>query len=348
MRCLGAAETRLPLFLGNGPYIMFCSAKPSGSAGLARGGRLKILRSACLAFAALAMVVLSGAAASAAPLLPHTANGSPADCSNTLTVIKPEYWLSRVYLIPVAFHVITQADGTTGALTDQQINDQIQVLNEDFRALPGSLGADGYDTRIQFVLKEITRSANDAWCFGAGSAEVEYTAALARDPHRFLNIYSNFVEGYAGDATSPVTQAGHTDDGVTLAWNLVGGRDQDNGTPTRNQGRNAVHYVSRYLGLKETYYLTCPTGGQTGYDSGDLIADTNPQSVVGSGCEESAESCGSPDPVHNYLNTTSDDCRNQFTSEQANRMACTLLNYRPSLFRLGFSYGQLLPLFELL
>ena len=44
------------------------------------------------------------------------------------------------------------------------------------------------------------------------------------------------------------------------------------------------------------------------------------------------------------MSATSDSCKTGFTPEQANRMICTLLNYRPYLYRLKNITGPILPL----
>ena len=65
------------------------------------------------------------------------------DCTNTLTNIQPQYDPSgTTYTIPVVVHVIRAKNGT-GNLSDALVQSQIDVLNEDFRAQAGSLGAGG-------------------------------------------------------------------------------------------------------------------------------------------------------------------------------------------------------------
>jgi hypothetical protein len=64
--------------------------------------------------------------------------------------------------VPVYFHSIT--DGTTGALTDQQIVTQIGVLNNTYSA-----GEGGATTGFSFRLAGVTRTDNAAW-FAAGPA----------------------------------------------------------------------------------------------------------------------------------------------------------------------------------
>ncbi|MCB2186564.1 MAG: hypothetical protein KQJ78_09115 [Deltaproteobacteria bacterium] len=243
------------------------------------------------------------------------------DCSFLQTAIRPEYWPGFILRIPVVFHIITAADGVTGDVSDQRIVDQVQVMNEDFLALTGTLGEQGYDTKVEFVLAGITRTANDYWFSDATKA---FKAALGWDQSRYLNIFTNNTT-LLGYATFPQVEAGAPNDGVVLTYGCVGGRN--NGYGQYDQGRTAVHEVGHYLGLLHTFEGGCATG----YTGGDLIQDTSAEETAHYGCTQTY-TCSSPDPIHNYMDYTNDDCIVMFTPEQANRMICALVNYRPALF----------------
>ncbi|MCP5104238.1 MAG: hypothetical protein GY950_12700 [bacterium] len=246
----------------------------------------------------------------------------PSDCSTSQTVIQGEYWPSDVYVIPVVFHVIYKTDGT-GNIPDSRLYNQLEVLNEDYRAIAGSLGEPGYDTHVQFDLAGITRTENDNW--HNDNNEYQYKNALGWDQDQYLNIYVNSASGYLGYAYFPQTSAGTVLDGVVALYSAVGGRDE--GNPPYNQGRTVTHEVGHYLGLYHTFQGGCGTG----YTAGDLIADTNPESTSHFNCVQT-NTCSSPDPIHNYMNYTDDLCMYEFTSEQSNRAVCSLVNYRPSLY----------------
>ncbi|MCB2186562.1 MAG: VCBS repeat-containing protein [Deltaproteobacteria bacterium] len=244
------------------------------------------------------------------------------DCSLSQTVIRPEYWPTVTYKVRVVFHVITQDDGATGDVSDAKIAAQIQVMNEDFQALAGTMGAQGFNTKIQFELAGITRTANTNW-FGDND-EYGFKSTLRWDPHTYFNIYTNNTV-YLGYSTVPAESAGTWEDGVVLNYEAVGGRN--NGYETYDQGRTAVHEAGHYFGLEHTFLGGCTNT----YTSGDLLVDTNPEAVDHYGCSQTY-SCGMADPIHNYMDYTDDTCMYQFTSEQGNRMICSLLSYRPGVY----------------
>lgn len=250
---------------------------------------------------------------------------SLAHCTQSLTSIQAEYWPSRVYQIPVWWHVIHRSDGV-GNVSDSAIESQMAALNEDYRAKAGTKGANGYDVRIQFILAGIDRTVNDEWFTDSGADEYSYKTSLAKDPNTFLNIYTNDASGYLGYAYFPQGSAGYWWDGIVLLWESVGGRD--NGFSVYDQGRTLVHEMGHYLGLYHTFQGGCANR----YYSGDLIVDTNAEAAPNYDGSVPVSSCGSPDPIHNYMDYVMDSYMWEFTREQSNRAVCSLVNYRPNLY----------------
>ncbi len=264
--------------------------------------------------------------------------GNGADCSFSTTNPRAVYDPSvEKYRIPVVVHVIERTNGT-GAMTDARVQSQIDVLNEDFLALPGSNGAPGTDAQIEFYLATedpngnpttgITRSVNNTW-FNDGGA---YYNSLAWDTDRYLNIYSNNgggALGYVPDLPQGGI-AGSNSDRVVILYSTFG---RNAPFSPFNLGRTATHEVGHYLGLYHTFNGGC-AGGNC-YTRGDRICDTNDEGSPTSGCPSSRSSCGSSAPIHNYMDYSDDRCMNEFTPEQSNRMRCTLLNYRPDLYELA-------------
>jgi hypothetical protein len=250
--------------------------------------------------------------------------GAPSDCnaSNTNPAAEYDPQGGADYVIPVVFHILRRTNGV-GEVSDALIQSQMNVLNEDFGAFGN--GAPGTNTRIQFTLAGVTRSNNNNWYNDGGT----YYNSLAWDTTQYLNIYTNTAGGNLGYAYVPSGGGvvGNTWDRVVLYWPAVG-RPAPYGAPY-HLGRSATHEVGHYLGLYHTFDGGC-TSPSGCYTNGDLICDTNPESSPNiSPC--SRTTCGSPDPTANYMDYSDDVCMNNFTSDQAHRMRCTLANFRVDL-----------------
>jgi hypothetical protein len=256
-------------------------------------------------------------------------NTAASDCSLYSTTISSDYspLLSGDYVIPVFWHVIHTSSGE-GYITDATIQQQMQVLNDDFAAI--------FDTSIQFELAGITRTENSAWFTDSESDEQAYKTALQQDPDRYLNIYTNDASGYLGYAYFPAQSAGSVYDGVVMNHAHVGGRDLPDAYPY-DQGRTLVHEVGHYLGLWHTFQ---GDGGQCAntLTSGDYIQDTWPHSSPDYGVT-AASVCGGSSPIDNFMNYSDDRAMDRFSTQQSNRMICSLLNYRADLFTVQ-SYGS--------
>jgi hypothetical protein len=260
------------------------------------------------------------------------------DCDFNQTNPSATYAPTTIWRIPVVVHVIASASGT-GNLTDTMVQSQIQVLNEDFRALAGTSGAGGVDSKIEFFLATtdpngqptngIRRYSNNTWFADAGS----YWNSIAWNPQRYLNIYTNNAGGggtlgYVPSLPQAGGIAGTAADRVVILYSAFG-KPAVGGAPY-NLGRTCTHEVGHYLGLFHTFDNGCGSASAC-YTSGDRICDTNPESQPRFGCPTTATSCGSPDPVRNYMDYTDDSCMTGFTAEQVRRMRCTLVSYRSQL-----------------
>jgi len=259
---------------------------------------------------------------------------SPSDCSYGSTNPTEAYAPSVIYDIPVVVHVLQNESGK-GFVSEALVRSQIEILNEDFRALSGTPGGPGVDTRIQFHLATVDPDGNPTsgvayttntdWFKDSGN----YWGPLHWDTERYMNVYTNKASGALGYVPD-IPQggvAGKNSDRVVVLWSAFG-RNAPIGAPF-NQGRTLTHEVGHYLGLYHTFDGGC--GNATAcYTTGDRICDTNRQSSPSSGCG-SPSSCSSPDPVNNYMDYSNDVCMFEFSEEQARRMRCSLEFYRPFL-----------------
>ena len=273
----------------------------------------------------------------------QAASPTAGDCSLTATNPSSAYAPTFVYDIPVVFHVIQSSSGQ-GYVSPAQIQSQLDVLNEDFRALPGTAGGGGVDAMIQFHLATktptgqsttgITYTKNDAWFADGG----QYYNTLAWDPTEYLNIYSNDASGTLGYVPS-VPQAGGVGlptDRIVLYWQVVG-KNAPYGAPY-GEGRTATHEVGHYLGLYHTFQGSCGQSSCSG--GGDLICDTPPESTPTYGCPASKSGCSSNAAIHNYMDYTDDTCVWEFSSDQVRRMRCTLEFWRSDLWSVSIGCGM--------
>jgi len=269
--------------------------------------------------------------------------GTSGDCTMDLTNPLEEYAPGTIYEITVVVHRFESITGM-GVFSDTLVQSQIDIMNEDFRAIAGTLGEGGTDTRIQFKLATVdedgnpfpgyTRTVNEFWFNDLPDPlNGNYWDVLAFDPTRYLNIYTLSPEAPGGVILGyvpylPQEGAGQPDDGVRCLWNAFG---RNSGNPPYDQGRTATHEVGHYLGLYHVFEGGCSGAPQPGcYGSGDRVCDTEPDETSHGGCPTTSMTCGDPDPIRNYLEYTDDLCMNNFTPEQARRMRCSMQFYRPN------------------
>jgi len=220
--------------------------------------------------------------------------------------------------IDVYVHVVT--DGATGAVTDADIQRQIQVLDMGFGGFEG-----GADTGFRFKLAGTDRTDNAAW-FNAGPGspdERDMKKALHRGDASDLNIYTTTAGAFLGWAYFPSTYKTKAYiDGIVIDWESL------YKTSTRYAGRydlgkTATHEAGHWLGLYHTFQGGCN-------NNGDYIDDTPFELTPTSGCPANKDTCSEPglDPIHNYMDYSYDACYNQFTTDQTARMQDQWLAFR--------------------
>ncbi len=297
-----------------------------------------------------------GATGFAEVLVPRAGTPDPADCAATSSNPSTDYAPTTVLAIQVVVHIIQNDGCVAGGLTDEQVASQITVMNEDFRALAGTPGDGGVDSGIEFVLASldpqgnpttgITRDCNTVWY--NDPSPCAYCAALAWDPARYLNLYTNTAANARGYVpflpAQPGAGVGTSLDRVvinTLAFGRPGP------IPAHAGGRTVTHEVGHFLGLYHVYFNGCglPTPPDC-YATSDLLCDTAPDAAAHDICPVGASGCnGVLAPIENYMELTDDGCLERFTPEQVRRMRCTLQHYRPGLatvpaiFSDGFESG---------
>lgn len=212
-------------------------------------------------------------------------------------------------------HVITATDGT-GAISNQRIARQLEVINNGFAGRTSGPGVGG---KFKFVLKGKDVTANDAWYnWGLNPDGSETNDAIAaktalhQGTKRDLNIYiaglSDGLLGYATFPGGPVVRDGL----VILNESMPGG-----GAAPYNKGDTATHEIGHWMGLFHTFQGSCSK-------KNDRVKDT-PAQFAGNNifeCNPRLNTCRSAgkDPVHNFMNYADDKCIDRFTRGQQDRM----------------------------
>ncbi|RIV23398.1 T9SS C-terminal target domain-containing protein [Fibrisoma montanum] len=257
-----------------------------------------------------------------------------------------------VYRIPVVVHVIhSNASGTVGGsnnpnITDEQIQSQIQVLNEDYRRKANTNGFNtnpvGADTGIEFFLATSDPAGNPSngitrhyypqqTAFDVFNDDVLLSQISYWPSDRYLNIWVAPLENnYLGFAQFPTTadtlkglepsETNEFIDGLIIDYRNFG-RGTGPLRSTYNLGRTATHEIGHWLGL---LHLNGDSPCGT-----DYVGDTPPtedlnQTTV---CNERFSNCSgrrSRDMIENYLMYSPDACMNVFTQGQRDRMRAVL------------------------
>ncbi|HEU4834412.1 MAG TPA: zinc metalloprotease, partial [Pyrinomonadaceae bacterium] len=225
----------------------------------------------------------------------------------------PERRKTGTITIPVFFHIITNAEGTEGNVSDAAVQLQMDVLNAAFAGSP-----------FRFVLAgPPDRTANDVW-FNMeyreipADAEREAKAKLNRGDKSTLNVYTVRLATQAFGWARYPWQLADKVDGIVVRYSTLPG-----GISTYyNEGDTAVHETGHWLGLYHTFEYGC--------DPGDEVDDTPPEASAATYCPVARNSCPATgfDPVENYMDFTWDSCMFQFTPGQVVRMDDMHRQYR--------------------
>ena len=273
--------------------------------------------------------------------------GGQFDCAGDFTNPAEMYATENgpILEIDVVFHVIRTPDGL-GHIDIADIRHSLQRLNEEFSALPGTPGEGSIDSGIRFRLADLDPEGRPAFGIqyhdhrdwfadpGSGADQTDYSDAVAWDPHRYLNIYTNDCGGSLGYATIPQyensPEVGSRGDRIVMRWDCMG-ENPPIGDPYA-LNRVLVHEVGHWCGLWHVFTNINP-GVCDGdcQQTGDTLCDTTRQVGATWGCDDRMD-CGTPNPIRNYMSYSDDDCKSHFTPDQVRRMRCTLMHWRPLVF----------------
>ena len=260
--------------------------------------------------------------------------------SNTRTSAGP-----AVIRIPVVVHVVYQ--NALQNISDEQIQSQLDVLNQDFRRknsdtanTPLAFRTVAADAAIEFVLATadpagrpttgIIRKPTSvaSWQLNDKIKHASTGGSDGWDSRRYLNIWVGNLDKILGYASFPGGRP--EDDGIVIAYDAFG---TINVRQPYHLGRTAVHEAGHWLGLKHIW------GDASCGDDG--VQDTPKQSTYTVGCPTTFRSSCSNGPAGdmfmNFMDFTNDACLNLFTIGQKDRMHAL---FNADGFRNGLLYSR--------
>lgn len=229
--------------------------------------------------------------------------------------------------IPVVVHVIYNTAQEN--ISDQQINSQIAVLNEDFRAAnsdassaPSIFAGLVADSEISFTLAGVNRHSSSRAEWGTRD-DMKY-AYPPTSPSNTLNIWvCNIGGGILGYAQFPGGPA--ATDGVVISPQYFGNTGYV--AAPYDGGRTATHEVGHYLNLRHIW-------GDGRCNQDDFVADTPSSDAPNYGCPSyPTVNCRTTDMTMNYMDYVYDDCMYMFSEGQKSRMRTLFASGGP---RTGF------------
>ncbi|SDS47780.1 Pregnancy-associated plasma protein-A [Gillisia sp. Hel1_33_143] len=228
-----------------------------------------------------------------------------------------------VISIPVVITVVYS--NSQENISDAQINSQLAVLNNDFRAtngdrsnIPSEFAGLAADSEIQFTLAGVRRYSNSTTQWGTNDAVKSQYPPVT--PSSTLNIWvCNIGGGILGYAQFPGGPS--STDGVVIGPNYFGSTGYV--SAPFNKGRTATHEVGHYLNLRHIW-------GDGRCQQDDFVADTPSSDAPNYGCPSyPTVNCRSTDMTMNYMDYTNDACMYMFSNGQKERLRTIFMSGGP-------------------
>ena len=243
--------------------------------------------------------------------------------------------------IPVVFHVISK---NPAAITDLQIANAVNDLNQAFSHTGIYAGGPGANTGINFCLAQIdptggitngiTRTVSDLGDMDADIEDEKLKDLVVWDPRQYCNIWlvdsirSEIFPSYNCGKWTRYQEGGYA--------SASSGNNLQDGIVSTGFGQLLAHEMGHYLSLKHTFTIGNCTNNDCSVD-GDGVCDTPPSSVFGDCSPQN--SCSSdtlsgfatdvPDLNQNFMCYST--CKNMFTAGQGQKMRDFLNGARASL-----------------
>lgn len=262
-------------------------------------------------------------------------NGMPSSDPHPLSLVRRA---PSMYIIPIWFHIVSSTAASDPSnvkyVSETMWRDQYSYIIKQYS-----------NSSIFFDWQGITRTTDDTWA--TGSDDVGMKTALRQGTYGTLNVYfqsdlqsaslyftSAPLLGVCSLPSSGITSSTPKSSYITDGCNILSGTMPGGVESGYNLGGTAVHEIGHWNGLLHTFEdYSCATN-----DKGDYIPDTPQESTSTKGCPEGKDSCftgynpddptavhtvsgyAGPDPIHNFMDYSTDACYQGFTSGQAARM----------------------------
>ena len=237
-------------------------------------------------------------------------------------------------VIPIVFHVVH--DNGPENISDTQIHEAIVQLNEDFSATNPELAEvdpafEGLvaDVGMVFRLADFDPNGQPTTGINRIQSDLTYNGSnlalkqmIQWDPTMYLNVWVvHSSDGGNGSAFAfypgDVEGSASVYDGVVSSYWAVGRTE----TAVWTHYKILAHEVGHWANLKHTWGDQSYNGSTAGCAYDDEVEDT-PNTLGNTGCDVTAESCGTPDNVQNYMDYS--NCSSMFTEGQKTRMLATM------------------------
>ena len=251
---------------------------------------------------------------------------------------------SPSYTVPLVFHIISK---NPSSVTDQQIQDAVQGLNDAFAHTGNYSSGTGANTGIRFCLAKvdpdggistgITRTESVLGNVD-GDIEIDRLKKLVSwNTKAYCNIW--LVDSIKNEYFTSFSCGNWSRRNNINVTSFLPGGDYRDGIVTNEFGSDLAMQMGFYLGLQYTFVIGSCANANCDTD-GDGICDTPPASGPGNGCAGYRNSCSSdtlsgfttdmPDLDSNFM-SFSGPCTNSFTEGQAAKMRNTLNGVRSSV-----------------
>ncbi|KAH6869121.1 metalloprotease [Thelonectria olida] len=238
--------------------------------------------------------------------------------------------------VDVTFH-LASTEEDENLITDAIVDAQWKILHDAFAKYNINLVLNSTERVVDNLTGHsflIYEGPDKGWV-NYEEEERKYFTSTRKGGYDALNLYffSKYSPGATGYCNWPTVIAEGDDvtfglDSCQLSAMTMPGFTVEQGAfEDWNQGHLAVHEAGHWFGLNHTFAGGCS-------EPGDFVADTPAQRTQIFGCPVGSDSCPDQpglDPIHNFMGYTQDNCTNEFTAGQKDRMFETFFGYRREL-----------------